>query len=202
MKLYYTPQDPYGRKVRAAVIKLGMLNEIKMIEVQPNDLPQELIDANPLRKTPTLLTNDGAGLYSSRVILEYLNSFADSTPIIPLSGAMRWLVLRVETLADALANALIKRYTIRNGQQNEQKPGDLQSYYDVVYRILDYFEHKIPSYNINAATLSLACALEILNGPYGDEFKDWKEKYPALCEWFDKISQENCLKQTKPIWEK
>ena len=70
-KLLYAPASPYSAKVRMAAAYAGM--PLDAVIVDTNQRPPELIQANPLGKIPTLLTDDGEAVFDSRAITQYLN---------------------------------------------------------------------------------------------------------------------------------
>ena len=77
MRLYTSPATPFGRKVMALILELGLEDRIEISNVMgtplaPGSLP---VDQNPLGKIPALQT-DAGGIYDSRVICRYLNDLA------------------------------------------------------------------------------------------------------------------------------
>ena len=70
MKLAYSPASPYVRKVTACAIKRGIDKQIERMKISTTD--PELLKYNALSKVPTLITDDGAYLFDSPVICEYL----------------------------------------------------------------------------------------------------------------------------------
>jgi glutathione S-transferase len=73
MKLYYAPQSPFARKVRAAAIELDLAEnlELEYAEVVPGRPNTEFAESrNPLRKIPALITDAGETIYDSTVICE------------------------------------------------------------------------------------------------------------------------------------
>ena len=67
-----------------------------------NDLVYAL---NPLGKVPVLVAADGFCLFDSIVICEYLDGLHDGERMIPASGIARWQALRLQALAQGLADA-------------------------------------------------------------------------------------------------
>jgi glutathione S-transferase len=77
MKLFYAPQSPFARKVRAAAIELGLAErlELEYAEVVPGRPNIAFAQRrNPLRKVPALVTDIGETIYDSTVICEYLDA--------------------------------------------------------------------------------------------------------------------------------
>ena len=56
MKLYFSKTSPYARKVRIAIEELGLADQVEEILADPFAPTAELLEANPLSKVPTLVT--------------------------------------------------------------------------------------------------------------------------------------------------
>ncbi len=193
MKLLSSSASPYGRKVRACAFALGLENRIEVINVDVTQAPDVLVDANPLGRVPTLITADGFAIFDSTVICEYLNGIAEVIPIIPSSGAQRWLCRRLEALGDGLMDAAVgRRQLLVNGAGAEHAL--VRRHREAADRTLDWLEREQPSQHIDVGTISIACALSYLDLRFPDE--DWRQERPNLAGWFDTISEHVCLSGT------
>src|SRR5882672_8271600 len=103
MKLAYSAASPYVRKVTACAIARGIDAKIERWKVGTTD--PALLDFNPLSKVPTLVTDDGAMLYDSPVICEYLDSIGSAPKLFPPAGPARWKALCQEALGDGILDA-------------------------------------------------------------------------------------------------
>ena len=103
MKLAYSPASPYVRKVTACAIKRGIDKQIERMKISTTD--PELLKYNALSKVPTLITDDGAYLFDSPVICEYLDSIGSAPKLFPAPGPARWKALTQEALADGILDA-------------------------------------------------------------------------------------------------
>ena len=70
-KLLYASASPYSAKVRMAAAYAGV--PLDAVIVDTNQRPAELIQANPLGKIPTLITDEGEAMFDSRAITQHLN---------------------------------------------------------------------------------------------------------------------------------
>ena len=61
---------------------------IELVNVDPNDLPEDLLDLNPYHSVPTLVDRDLV-LYDSRVIIEYLDERFPHPPLMPIDPVTR-----------------------------------------------------------------------------------------------------------------
>src|SRR5690606_33190851 len=103
-KLLYSPASPYSAKVRMAAALGGIVLETEIVDTGSN--PSLLIDANPLGKIPTLITEDGVTVYDSRVITQYLNRLSGNK-IFPRNAAKRLEAEKLEALADGICDCLL-----------------------------------------------------------------------------------------------
>ncbi|RFC69084.1 MULTISPECIES: glutathione S-transferase family protein [Mesorhizobium] len=103
-KLLYGPTSPYSAKVRMAAELAGIALETQVVDTSAD--PSLLIDANPLGKIPTLITEDGVTVYDSRVITQYLNRLSGNK-IFPRNAAKRLEAETLEALADGICDCLL-----------------------------------------------------------------------------------------------
>src|SRR5258708_2546819 len=103
MKLAYSPASPYVRNVNACAIKRGIDGKIQRWKVGTTDPP--LLEVNPLSKVPTLITDDGAMLYDSRVMCEYLDSGGGAPKVFPGAGPARWKATCQQALGEGILDA-------------------------------------------------------------------------------------------------
>ena len=195
MKLLYSNVNPFARKVRACAIALGVERQIELIEVDPAEAPQVLLDANPLGKIPTLITADGFAMFDSPVICEYLNGSSDMLPMIPQGGAQRWRCLRLEALGDGLMNAAVdRRHMMMDGVDFGRDLPERRRL--AIARTLDLLERERLSLHLDIGALSIACALGYLDLRFPDD--DWRGSRPGLAAWFETMSALDCLSRTAP----
>ena len=78
MKLHWSPRSPFVRKVMIAAHELGLVERIELVRsVADMKRPNPAIMAdNPLSKIPTLVFGNGAAIFNSVVICEYLDDLA------------------------------------------------------------------------------------------------------------------------------
>src|SRR5688500_10574561 len=96
------PPSPFGRKVRLAAAILNLSDRIAVQSADTNDASDSLRKQNPLGKIPTLILDDGATLFDSRVISEYLDMVVGGGRIIPRDPADRFAALRLQAVADGM----------------------------------------------------------------------------------------------------
>ncbi len=103
MKLVGSLTSPYVRKVRVVLAekRIGYNFDVD----SPWNVGSHVPDYNPLGKVPVLIMDDGAALFDSRVIVEYLDSAYPLSRLIPESNRDRIMVKRWEALADGISDA-------------------------------------------------------------------------------------------------
>ena len=99
MKIFYSATSPFVRKCLICAHELGLFDLLELVPAaaHPVNRDRSLVAVNPLGKVPTLVTDEGAVLYDSPVICEYLNSLGEAgscpsraRPAGTLSWTNRW----------------------------------------------------------------------------------------------------------------
>jgi len=86
MNLYSDPQSAYSHRVRMVLAEKNITVEI--VDVDPLNLPDEVMDFNPYGTLPTLVDRD-LKLYESRIIMEYLDERFPHPPLLPVDPVSR-----------------------------------------------------------------------------------------------------------------
>lgn len=201
MKLYWSSRSPYVRKVMIFAHETGLADRIEKVRTvvaltQPN---RDLMRINPLGKIPTLITDEGAVLFDSTFICEYLDSLHGKAPLFPKAGAERWRALRLQALADGvLEAAVLLRY------ENAVRPEALQwgewksGQFGKVRGGLDALEKECGNWGsrFSIGEITAACVLGYLDFRFPDE--GWRKSRPVLEKWYAGISQRPSMKATVP----
>jgi len=104
MRLLYQTHSPYARKVLVAAYEMGLQDELIVIhhETSPTRRNEAVFALNPLGKVPVLVCDDGAVLFDSNVICEYLDR---GGRVIPADPQLRFRALTLQALAQGIADA-------------------------------------------------------------------------------------------------
>jgi len=188
MILRSTTPSPFGRKVRLAASVLGLSGDIKIEPADTNDANDPLRRQNPVGKIPTLVLEDGATLFDSRVILEYLDHRAGGGKIIPNEPKARFAALRLQALADGMTDAqilLIYEGRFRPPEHHVKKWTDYQA--DKIKRGLEALEADPPALDAipNVGQIALACFLGHRDLRFSG---DWRAAHPKLVAWLDRFA--------------
>lgn len=187
MKLRSSPPSPFGRKVKLAMAILSLKDRIEIEDANTADPSDSLRSQNPLGKIPALILENGDVLYDSAVILEYLDFVAGGDRLFP-AGEARFAVLRNQTLADGIMEAAILRVYEKRFKEPKYRDPAWDAYQAAkMARGLAYFEANVPAApataaDIDAGTLTLACALGYLDIRFAG---DWRTGHPKLVAWLE-----------------
>lgn len=189
--LLSSPASPFGRKVKIAASVLGLLDDIKVENTSTTNPEDSLRRQNPLGKIPALILDDGATLYDSRVIIEYLDHLAGGNRIFP-EGEARFAALRNQAMADGMMDAGILQVYEKRFRPAEYRFPDWQAYQaQKVERALKVLEDTPPApvgapADLDVGTIAIACALGYLDLRFNG---DWRASCPKLTAWIDGVEQ-------------
>jgi len=183
-----SPASPFARKVRIAIPLLGLSEKIEIRDTDLNSESDSIRAQNPLGKIPTLIAEDGATYFDSRVILEYLDHLAGGGRIVPRDTDARLRARRLEALCDGIAEAsllIVYESRYRPAEMKVQSWIDRQA--GKVARGLAALEASPPRLGDlpDVGQIALACALG-----YRDLRFDgtWRKDHPRLAKWLEKFA--------------
>jgi glutathione S-transferase len=200
MKIYYSATSPYVRKCLVAAQELGLREKIEFLSAaaHPVDRDRALVASNPLGKVPTLVLDDGAVLYDSRVICDYLNSLGNGR-LVPADGPSRWSVYRDQALADGMMEAaILVRYETFARPEPLRWKGWIDGQMDKVICALKELEQSAGSLaeRVDVGTIAIGCALGYLDFRYAS--LRWRTSYPKLAAWFAQFGERESMAGTRP----
>jgi glutathione S-transferase len=202
LKLHWSPRSPFVRKVMIFAHETGLAGSFERVRSvvamrKPNAV---VMRDNPLGKLPTLVLDDGRGLFDSVVICEYLDSLHSGTPLFPKSGEPRWQALRWHALGDGLLDALI---LWRNEREREpqQRLQDLMQAFEQKTRsalaLLDGEARALEAVAFGIGHIGIVCALGYLDFRF-PQF-DWRSGHPRIAAWFTMQAQRPSVQKTVPL---
>ncbi len=86
MTLFSDPKCPYCHRVRMVLAEKKI--NIDVVDVDADDLPAPVLDANPYGTVPTLVDKE-LSLYESQIIMEYLDERFPHPPLLPVDPVGR-----------------------------------------------------------------------------------------------------------------
>ena len=190
MKLFGGLGSPYVRKVRIVLAEKQIPHEhvVARGSAPGSPVPQ----FNPLGKVPTLVLDDGRGLYDSPVIVEYLDALGSGPRLIPEAPAERIEVLRWQALGDGVAEATVNINHERLEPAEKQKDAAwMQRQRDKIDRALAVMEKELGQgqfcfgSRFTLADISAGYALGYMDFAVPDI--DWRKAHPALAKLAERL---------------
>ena len=201
MKLFYTPTSPFVRKALVAAHELGLADRVETVLLRPSPTQADatLSRANPLNKIPALVLDDGAALYDSPVICEYLDALAGGGRILPPAGPARWDVLRTQALADGVLDASILVF-----YERLHRPAELhwQAWLDgqtqKAQQGLDALDEAAARFGDapDVGQIAAACAVGWLE--FRKPFGEVRAGRPRLAAWYERFAARPSMTATAP----
>jgi glutathione S-transferase len=201
MKLLHSPTSPFARKVRVVAAEKKL--ELELERADPYSSGSEVSKVNPLGKVPALIMDDGATLFDSRVIVEYLDGLSPVHRLIPETSRDRIAVKRWEAIADGLCDAALTarlensrpEKTDSSTQQIARQLGKVSACIEEMARELAEREHCVGN-ALSLADISAACALGYLKLRFPEIV--WDVTYPNLARLYKKMMARASFKATDP----
>ena len=201
MKLIGSDGSPYVRKVRVVLAEKKIDCRYEREDVWS---PSSAIgQSNPLGKVPTLITDDGAAVFDSRVIVEYLDTVSPIQRLIPPSGRSRVEVRCWEALCDGLLDAAILARlennrpdpATRSAAWIARQMGKIDASLEAMARGLGDKPFCCDG-KYSLADVALGCALGYLDFRFPQI--DWRGRHPNLARLADKLFARQAFIDTAP----
>ena len=190
MKLFGSPGSPYARKVRIVLAEKQIPHEYVVARGSAPGSP--VPQFNPLGKVPTLVLDDGRGLYDSPVIVEYLDTLGRGPRLIPEAPAERLEVLRWQALGDGIAEATVNiNHDLREPREKQHAPEWHQRQRDKIERGLAAIEKDLGSGQFcfggryTLADIAAGYALSYLDFALPDV--EWRKAHPGLAKLAERL---------------
>lgn len=197
MKLLYQTHSPYARKALVFAHEAGIADRIEVVhhETSPTLRNERVFAENPLGKVPVLVRPGLPPIFDSDVICAYLDTLHDGRRLIPAEGEARWQALRVQAVAQGLADAgiAVRWETVRRPEALRY-PLLRDGYVEKLIASYDWLERELDvAASVHVGHVALATALDWL------EFRGlpgFREKRPLLAGWFDEFDARPSMQAT------
>ncbi|HEY6176809.1 MAG TPA: glutathione S-transferase family protein [Kofleriaceae bacterium] len=187
MKLLYQTHSPYARKVLVMAHEVGLAGRIEVTheETSPMVRNDVVFARNPLGKVPVLIVGDLC-LFDSSVICECLDGLHDGPKMIPPSGAERWQALRLQALAQGIADAGIAlRWEIARRPEALRWPELADAYRNKLITSYDFIERNAElDASVDIGQIALATALSWI---VFRELPGFADGRPRLAQWYEQF---------------
>jgi len=190
--LYNGPNSPFGRKTKVTALAQKVNLEEKIINVYEADF----IDKhNPLRKIPTLVTNQLSITDSDNICL-YLDSISKKETLFPKKNY--WEIMNITSIANGLMESVLERRMETIRSEKEKSKNFINKQEIRIERTIKWIENNWNNYNNDYLTMdqiAIACALDYTIFRFNNR---WKSENRKLNEWFEKFIKKDFMKTTKP----
>jgi glutathione S-transferase len=200
MKLYYSKNSPYARKVRVVAAEKRIDIEMELVDLSDPNCP--VSQFNPLGKVPVLVLDDGESLYDSRVIAEYLDHRTPVTNLIPHEHNLKIQVRKWEALADGICDAAVAAMLESRRSAEKQDVDSIGKQLAKVERGLHALSDALGENKwcvndtFSLADIALGCVLGYLAFRYTDN--PWQTAYPNLARHFQAMLKRASFRETGP----
>jgi glutathione S-transferase len=197
MKLLYQTHSPYARKALVFAHEAGLASRIEVVhhETSPTQRNEQVFAENPLGKVPVLLRPGLSPIFDSDVICAYLDTLHDGRKLIPVNGEARWHALRVQAVAQGLADAgiAVRWETVRRPEALRYSPLR-DGYIEKMTASYDWLERELDVDDaVHVGHIAVATALSWTEFR---ELPDFHEKRPRLSAWLDEFQRRPSMRAT------
>jgi glutathione S-transferase len=197
MKLLYQTHSPYARKVLVFAHEVGIAERLEVVhhETSPTRRNEQVFAENPLGKVPVLVRTPLSSIFDSDVICAYLDTLHSGRRLIPPEGEARWQALRLQAVAQGLAEAggAFRWETVRRPKELRYAPLR-DGYVEKLIATYDWLERELDVGSpIHVGHIALATCLSWL------EFRElptFRERRPRLVAWFDEFEARPSMRAT------
>ena len=197
MKLLYQTHSPYARKALVFAHEAGLARQIEVVphETSPTRRNEHVFAENPLGKVPVLVRPGQPPIFDSDVICAYLDTLHAGRKLIPEEGEARWHALRVQAVAQGLADAGIQvRWETVRRPPELRYPPLRDGYIQKLVASYDWLESELDvDAPVHVGHIALATCLDWL------EFRElpgFRAGRPRLGAWFDDFAKRRSMQAT------
>jgi len=201
MKLFGSPGSPFSRKVRIVLAEKGIPHEY--IVQRPSAPDSPIPQWNPLGQVPTLIRDDGRGLYDSAVIVEYLDTLGSGTRLIPEGFDQQLEVKRWQALGDGVAEATVHiNHEYRETKEKQRDPDWFRRQRAKIDRGLAVMEKDLGAAEFcfggrfTLADVVAGYALDYLDQALPEV--EWRKAHPVLKRLGERLARRESFSSTLP----
>jgi glutathione S-transferase len=197
MKLLYQTHSPYARKALVFAHEAGIAARIEVVhhETSPTNRNETVFAENPLGKVPVLLRPGLSPIFDSDIICAYLDTQHDGRKLIPAEGEARWHALRVQAVAQGLADAgiAVRWETVRRPEALRYAPLR-DGYTEKLIAGYDWLERELDVDGaLHVGHIAVATALSWLAFR---ELPDFRRGRPRLTAWLEAFEARPSMRAT------
>lgn len=200
MKIFYSPFHDFVHKVLVVAHESGLSESITRVPTFPfRDCTGEWVagqfdvsELNPLGRVPFLTLDDGTAVYSSQVVVEYLDSLSKGQRLYPESGPERFDALRRLSLGDSVFEFAVQMVMECWRELEVQRIDMFDWLWPKIIRSYDLLETEAAGWNNfdigHAGLLQGVSFVDMFahgnDSVPGNPCIEWRSRWPQLAEWF------------------
>jgi glutathione S-transferase len=192
MKLIGSLSSPFVRKARIVLAEKKIDYRFELENVWADDTA--IHDFNPIGKVPCLVMEDGAAVFDSRVICEYVDTLSPVCKLVPQSGRERVEVRCWEALADGIMDAavLIRLEGVLREEAHRSASWVARQQHKIDDGLIAMAQGLgaktwCAGNHYTLADVAVGCALGYLD--FRMPQLNWRELHPNLDKYYQKLSQ-------------
>jgi glutathione S-transferase len=197
VQLLYQTHSPYARKTLVFAHEVGIAGQLQVVhhETSPTRRNEAVFAANPLGKVPVLIREGLPAIFDSDVICAYFDTLHAGRKLLAAEGEARWHALRVQAVAQGLAEAgiAIRWETVRRPEALRY-PSLRDGYIAKLHASYDWLEQELDfAAPVHVGHIAVATCLSWL------EFRElptFRENRPRLVAWFDAFESRPSMRAT------
>lgn len=200
-KVISATPSPYARKVRIALIEKGI--PFELVTEVPWDRATQTPKYNPLEKLPILLTDDGRSVYESRFILEWIEAYHPTPPLVPADREGRLAARHLEVLADGVCDAFLLHFFERRraaGQQSaewiDRQRRKIDGGLREIARIIGDRRFAVGD-GFGLGDIAAATVVGYLAVRWPEY--DWQARHPSLAPYSRRMEERPSFAATRPV---
>jgi glutathione S-transferase len=197
MKLLYQTHSPYARKTLVFAHEIDLASRIEVVhhETSPTRRNEHVFAENPLGKVPVLMRPGLPPIFDSDVICAYLDTLHSSRKLIASEGESRWHALRLQAVAQGMADAGIQlRWETVRRPEALRYPPLRDGYIQKLVTSYDWLERQLDVGSpVHVGHIALATCLDWL------EFRElpgFRAGRPRLAAWLDEFKRRPSMRAT------
>ncbi len=188
MTLYSDPADIHCHRIRVVLAEKGINHEV--VDVDPENLPEELSQLNPYNCAPTLVDRDLV-LYDAHVIIEYLDERFPHPPLLPVDPVGRANLKMIMARIRRDWDPLVEKLQGKSVKQNSKLRKELR---DSLISIAPIFTQK-PFFMSDELTL-IDCIMAPTLWRLSSMHIDLPESAQALIDYAERLFQRSSFKES------
>ncbi len=213
IKLFYSPFHSFAHKTLIVAHEAGLWERLTLVPTFPfRNLDAEFVTGQydmsaiaPLGKVPCLATEDGAVLYASQTIVEYLNAHRaeNALSLYPAEGPARWDALTRLALGDAIFEFAVQLSMEGWIERELRRPSIYEWLWPKIIAALDHLESIAAApreFDVGDAGILQGISYLAAKAENSDDDPvcpnyDWRHDRPALAAWYDQAMQRLSVQQ-------